>query len=282
MRVCPIAILILASLPSWAQEALGPAAGKGINAYSVEKEAALGRQLATELRARTTSIASPNIQSYVDRLGHRLASRLPNAGVPFTFSVIAEDPCPTIHEPGALPGGYVFVPAALFLAAQDEAEFAGMLAHAMAHIAERHGTRQATRGAIVNYASTPLIFAGGWGGCPSGGVPLGFLAFQRGFERQADLLAVQTMAHAGFDPNGLVRYIERVQLPPSGQTPQVFSPLPARDERVAAMLSGIASLPAVDYPVAPGGEFGATQQQVRAAVPARTYHPPSLIRKRTE
>src|SRR5262245_17734472 len=102
---------------------------------------------------------------------------MPNANARFTFSVIAEDPCTTVHEPAALPGGYVFVSAALFLAAQNEAEFAGMVAHAIVHIAERHGT-QATRGQAVNYAGVPLIFMGGWGGfCAEGlAVPRGFVA----------------------------------------------------------------------------------------------------------
>jgi len=147
-RVSRIAILILAGLPIMAQEPARPA-GKGVDFYSLEKEASLGRQLAAEFRKRTTVIDSPTVQDYLDRLGRRLESHLPDANFPFTFSAIAEDPCPAIHEPAALPGGYVFVPAALFIAAQDEAEFSGLLAHAMEHIAQRHGTRQATRGTMV-------------------------------------------------------------------------------------------------------------------------------------
>src|SRR5262249_7330236 len=158
----------------------------------------------------------------------------------FTFSMVGEDPCPTVHEPVALPGGYVFVPAALFLAAQDEAEFAGMLAHTMEHVAERHGTRQATRGQLINYASVPLVFMGSSTGCASDvAVPLGYLNFQRDFERQADFLALRAMARAGFDPNALVRYIERVQPSPSTIVSTALSPLPARDQRIAIIMSAI-------------------------------------------
>jgi predicted Zn-dependent protease len=87
----------------------------------------------------------------------------------------------TIHEPATLPGGYVFVPAGLFLAAQDEAEFAGMLAHAMGHIALRHGTRQATRGVLIKQRSIPLIFMGGWTTlCSSGlSIPAGPLSLAK-------------------------------------------------------------------------------------------------------
>jgi len=99
---------------------------------------------------------------------------------------------------------YVFVPAALFLAARDEAEFAALLAHAMAHIAARQGNVQPT-----GLASVPLIFGFG-GSCTEGGaLPVGFTATRRGFELQADALSLQTMAQAGFDPKALVRYTER-------------------------------------------------------------------------
>jgi predicted Zn-dependent protease len=182
--------------------------------------------LAADFRQRTTSIDSPAVHNYLDRLGHRIAAELRDAKLPFTFSVVADDPCRTIHEPAALPGGYVFVPGALFVETRNEAEFAGMLAHAMSHIAARHGTRQASRGTIANLATIPLVFMGGWGGgCSEVLIPRAFLASQRSQELEADVLAVQTMAQAGFDPMALVRYIERVQ--------PAAAALPDRDQRVA-------------------------------------------------
>jgi hypothetical protein len=94
---------------------------------------ALGKQMASELQRRTRAIEDTRIKEYVDSLGRRVASAIPETKTPFTFTVIADDPCPTAHERGSLPGGYIFVPAALFLEAQSEAEFAGMLARPMAH-----------------------------------------------------------------------------------------------------------------------------------------------------
>jgi predicted Zn-dependent protease len=170
----------------------------------------------------------------------------------------------------------MFVPAALFVAAQDEAEFAGMLAHAMAHIVERHGTQLATRGELTQAASIPLVFATG---CASEGtLPVGFLRFQRGFERQADLQGVQTMAHAGFDPNALIRYTERVE-PLVSPIQAAFSPLPLRDDRIASILSEIAKLPPANYATPTAGEFEAAREEVRRLLPSNRSTPPSLRRK---
>ncbi len=269
-----IAILVLAGLPSFAQS---PATvGTGVDSYSIEKEAALGKQMAADFRQHTTGIASRTVQDYVDNLGQRLASQIPTSPFRFTFSIIAGDPCPVVHEPYVLPGGYVFVPAALFLAAQDEAEFAGMLAQAMARAVERHGARLTTRGEPNRSASIPLVFGPG---CASQvAVPAGFLKVQQSSERQADLIAVQTMAHAGFDPNALARYTERVQ-PRASVTGSVFSPLPPRDERIASMLSAIAKLPPTNYANPSTGEFEGARDEVRHLPPSNRSTPPSLRRK---
>jgi beta-barrel assembly-enhancing protease len=219
-------LCVLAGLPSFAQNPT--TIEKGANVYSVEKESALGKRLAAEFREHTTAIASPSVQLYIENLGQELASQMPKTAFSFTFRVVAEDPCPTIHEPAPLPGGYVFVPAALFLAAQDEAEFAGMLAHAMAHVVEHHGTQQATPGKLMQFASIPVDFNRGIG-CASGlAVPVRFLEFQRTLENEADLLAVQTMALTEFDPNALVRYTGAGSAPGIHDPGGVFSPATAR------------------------------------------------------
>ena len=270
---------MLASLPLVTQEPLG--AADDINLYSLEKERGLGRGLAAEFRQRTTPIDSPTVQSYLDRLGQGIVRQLRGTKFLFTFSVIADDPCRTIHEPTSLPGGYVFVPAALFLAAHDEAEFAGMLAHAMEHIAQRHGTRQAARGQIANLSSVPLIFMGGWSGnCSEGLVlPKGFLAIQRSNDLEADALAVQTMARAGFDPMALVRYIERVQHQPTTVTQKAAVGLPDREQRLAAMRSIIEKLPPANY-AAPTEDFATVQKELRRLMESRVLPkaPPSLKR----
>src|SRR5579871_4258335 len=134
--------------------------GKGVNFYSIEKEIALGKQLAQEVERQSKVVNDPVIAEYVNRIGQNLV-RNSDAKVPFTIKVIdAED-----VNAFALPGGFFFVYTGLILKADNEAELAGVMAHEIAHVAARHGTRQATRGQIANLATIPvMIMSGGWAG----------------------------------------------------------------------------------------------------------------------
>src|SRR5215467_4585896 len=157
--------------------------GKGVNFYSLEKEIALGKQLAQEVERQAKIIDDPVIAEYVNRVGQNLV-RNSDAKVPFTIKVLDTEEVNAF----ALPGGFFFVNSGLILKADSESELAGVMAHEIAHVAARHGTRQATRGEIVNLASIPLIFMGGWAGYAirqgaSIAIPLGFLKFSRGFEK---------------------------------------------------------------------------------------------------
>jgi len=128
VSICRQAALLFVGLSLAAQEPGKPVENVA-DYYSLEKEAAIGRQLALETQRRTEAINDPGVEEYVKRLGLRISARMPEAKFPFTFSVITDDPCPSLHEPLAIPGGYIFVPAALLIEVHDEAEFAGMLAH---------------------------------------------------------------------------------------------------------------------------------------------------------
>src|SRR5580704_5265959 len=134
--------------------------GKCLNFYSIDKEMAWGKQLADEV-ARESKIDEDSILSeYVNRVGQNLA-RNSDAKVPFTFRVIDSDELNAF----ALPGGYVFVDTGLIKLAGDEDEFAGALAHEIAHVAARHMTCRATKGQVVGIAAAiPGIFLGGLGG----------------------------------------------------------------------------------------------------------------------
>lgn len=266
-----IVLCVLGAAPSIAQN--GPATS---DPRSVEKEAALGKQLASEFQARTTSLPIPSVQEYVENLGRQLAPELPQTPFHFTFRVITEDPCPPIHEPAALPGGYVFVPAALFMAAKDEAEFAGMLAHSMAHTLQRHKTQQPLLREPIPPAGMQVSFATS---CNSAAVPVGYLKLRRSFELEADRLAVAAMANAGFDPNALVRYTGRVQ-PEVFTIPPAFSPLPVRRDRIANMLLAISKLPSTHYATPAPGDFQSAAEAVRRLLaPPTRSNPPSLERK---
>ena len=209
--------------------------GKGVNFYSLEKEIALGKQLAQEVEREAKIVDDPVIAEYVNRVGQNLV-RNSDAKVPFTIKVVDSEEINAF----ALPGGFFFVNSGLIMKAETESELAGVMAHEIAHVAARHGTRQATRGTIINYASIPLIFMGGWTGYAirqgAGlAIPLGFLNFSRGFEREADFLGLQYLYKAGYDPTAFVDFFEKIQTlekKKPGSISKVFSTHPMTDERI--------------------------------------------------
>lgn len=182
-----------------------------LNFYSIEKEIALGRQMAQEVEQTAKIVDDPVISEYVNRVGQNLV-RNSDAKVPFTIKVIDSDEVNAF----ALPGGFFFVNTGILELAQSEAELAGVMAHEIAHVTARHGTRQATRGQVANLATIPLIFLGGWTGygirqAASLAIPLTFLKFSRGFEKEADFLGVQYLYAAGYDPSAMVQFFERLK-----------------------------------------------------------------------
>ena len=210
--------------------------GKGVNFYSIEKEIALGKQMAQEVERQAKIVDDPIIAEYVNRVGQNLV-RNSDAKVPFTIKVIdAED-----INAFALPGGFFFVNTGVLMHADNEAEMAGVMAHEIAHVAARHGTRQATRGEIAQVASiAPLIVLGGWAGYGAYQamgllVPMGFLKFNRNFESEADMLGLEYIYKAGYDPTAFVDFFEKVQSlekTKPGTMSKLFSSHPPTDDRI--------------------------------------------------
>jgi predicted Zn-dependent protease len=219
--------------------------GKGVNFYSVEKEIALGKQLAQQVERQAKIINDPVIAEYVNRLGQNLV-RNSDAKVPFTIKVIDTEEVNAF----ALPGGFFFVNSGLILKADTEAELAGVMAHEIGHVAARHGTRQATRGELAQLATIPLIFMGGWTGygirqAASVAIPIGFLSFSRGMEAEADLLGLEYMYKAGYDPVAFVDFFEKIQSlekKKPGTMSKVFSSHPPTDDRIAVAQKHIQQL----------------------------------------
>jgi beta-barrel assembly-enhancing protease len=209
--------------------------GKGVNFYSLEKEIALGKQLAQEVERQAKIIDDPVIAEYINRVGQNLV-RNSDAKVPFTIKVLDTEEVNAF----ALPGGFFFVNSGLVLKADSESELAGVMAHEIAHVAARHGTRQATRGEIVNLASIPLIFMGGWAGYAirqgAGlAIPMGFLTFSRAMEREADFLGLQYLYKTGYDPTSFVDFFEKIQSMEKkkpGTVSKVFATHPMTDDRI--------------------------------------------------
>ncbi len=209
--------------------------GKGVNIYSIEKEIGMGKQIAQEIEREAKIIDDPIVAEYVNRVGQNLV-RNSDVKVPVTIKVIDSE----VVNAFALPGGFFFVNSGLVLRAESEAELAGVMAHEIAHIAGRHGTRQATKGTLFNLATIPLIFMGGWAGYgvrQGAGilVPIGFLQFSRAYEREADLLGLQYLYKAGYDPTAFVDFFEKLQTDEKrrpGTMDKVFSSHPLTEARI--------------------------------------------------
>lgn len=251
--------------------------GNGINFYSLEKEIALGKQLAQEVEREAKLVTDPIAAEFVNRLAQNLA-RNSDSRVPVTAKIIDSEQVNAF----ALPGGFLFVNAGLIVKAETEAELAGPIAHEIAHVAARHGTRQVSRGQIANLASIPLIFMGGWGGFAARqglglAVPLGFLKFSRGFEQEADMLGIQYMYKAGYDPTAFVDFFEKMtalEKKKPGALAEIFRSHPSTESRIKAVQANIQEMlrQRPQY-VITTSEFDAVRQRLSAHLNSRLAAP---------
>jgi beta-barrel assembly-enhancing protease len=240
-------------------DAIGNRKVTGMDWYSLETEIRMGKEYATQIEASLKLVTDPVVNEYVNRVGQNLV-RNSDAKVPFTIKVVDSD----VINAMALPGGFFYVNSGLILAADNEAELAGVMAHEIAHVAARHTTRQLTRYQLVNYATLPLIFVGGGIGLAAReaagiGIPMTFLKFSRSFEAEADYLGIQYMYKAGYDPNEFVNFFEKIQAQEKkkpGSMAKVFTDHPQTPDRITKSQEEIATiLPAKDQYVETTSEF---------------------------
>lgn len=226
---------------------------------STEKEVRLGRELAAEVDRQAKFIDDPVITEYVNRVGQNIVLHS-DAKVPFTIKVIDSDEVNAF----ALPGGFFYVNKGLVLAADNEAELAGVMAHEIAHVAARHAVENQRKAEIAQYAILvpAIIFGGGLGQLiyQGGGFAalLGFMKFSRGAEEEADKLGVQYMYAAGYDPTAMATMFEKLESKNKkkpGFISKLFATHPAPPERRAASLALASRFPEREEYVISSSEF---------------------------
>jgi predicted Zn-dependent protease len=231
------------------------------NWYSLEKQVAMGQQYSQQVEHGVKLVSDPVITEYVNRIGQNIV-RNSDSKVPFTIKVIDTDEINAF----ALPGGFFYVNSGLILAADNEAELAGVMAHEIAHVAACHVAREQTRSNIVNLASIPLVFVpGGWAVYEATqvamgiGVPLTFMKFSRNFESEADFLGMEYMYKTGYDPQSFISFFEKIEAQEKkkpGMIAKAFSSHPMTPDRVTHAQQEMATvLPPRDEYVLNTSEF---------------------------
>ncbi len=212
--------------------------GRGLgNWYSTDSEIKMGASYAAQIDKSSRFITDPVVNEYVNRIGQNIVKNS-DCKVPFTIKVIDSDEINAF----SLPGGFFYVNSGLILAADEEAELAGVMAHEIAHVCAHHAAREMTR---LNYAQLgmiPLVIMTGYSWTGYGiyegaqlAIPMTFLEFSRQFEAQADYLGIQYMYRAGYDPQGMIDFFEKIealQKRKPGLVAKTFSDHPQTPDRI--------------------------------------------------
>jgi hypothetical protein len=231
------------------------------NWYSTESEIKMGKQYADMIEKSTKFISDPVVTEYVNRIGQNIVKNS-DCKVPFTIKVIDSDQINAF----ALPGGFFYVNSGLILAADEEAELAGVMSHETAHVCAHHAAREMTRANYAQIGMVPLIMMTGYSWTGYGIyeatqllIPITFLEFSREFEAQADYLGIQYMYRAGYDPQAFITFFEKIEnleKAKPGIMAKVFEDHPQTPDRIQASEREIATiLPPKDEYLVTTSEF---------------------------
>jgi beta-barrel assembly-enhancing protease len=217
------------------------------NWYSVNWEIGAGKQYSMEIEKSAHLVTDPVIVEYVNRVGQNIVKNS-DCKVPFTIKVIDSDEINAM----ALPGGFFYVNSGLIMAADEEAELAGVMAHETAHVCAHHAAREMTTMNYFQIASIPLIIftQGSWTGygiyeAAQLAIPMTFLQFSRAFEAEADWLGLQYMYKAGYDPQAFIQFFEKIdalEKHKPGTLAKVFADHPQTPDRIMHSEEEIATI----------------------------------------
>jgi predicted Zn-dependent protease len=238
------------------------------NFVSLEKEIALGAQVAAQFEQTARLVEDPVISEYVDRVGQKIVKHS-DAKVPFHIKVVDTDEVNAF----AFPGGYFYVNKGLILAAENEAELAGVMAHEISHVAARHATERMSKGQILQFASIPALFIGGYWTQQllySGlglGINLSLLGITRESEKEADQLGIQYLWNSDYDPNAFVTFFEKLQEQEKskpGRLAGFFRTHPPTVDRIPAAMDEQRYLPEKDNYILNTSEFDRVKARLLA------------------
>jgi len=242
---------------------------------SVEKEIAVGKQYANEIDQSARQIKDPLVSEYVNRLAQNLG-RNSDLTIPLTVKVL-DDPSLNAF---ALPGGFLYVNSGLILAADEESQVAGVVSHEIAHVAARHWASQQTKSMLMQLAMIPLIFVpmsypiymGAMQGMQIG-IPMVFLKFSRSAEAEADLLGLEYMYKAGYDPTAYVTFFSKIiekERSSPGSMSAIFASHPPTPERILAAEENIKTiLPQREQYLVSTSEFEDVKARLQTIMTAR-------------
>ena len=238
------------------------------NMISLEKEIELGAQVAAEFEQVVRLVEDPVVTEYVDRIGQNIVKHS-DAKVPFHIKVVDTDEV----NASAFPGGYFYVNKGLILAAGNEAELAGVMAHEISHVAARHATERLSKQQILSFAALPALFVGGYWtqmGIQNAlglGLNLEVMGITRESEREADQLGIQYLWNTGYDPSAFLTFFEKMQQEEKSKPGKLagwFRTHPSTDDRILASLEEQRYLPEKDNYIVDTSEF----EQVKARLQA--------------
>jgi predicted Zn-dependent protease len=229
------------------------------NFVSLEKEIALGNQVAGEFEQTAKMIDDPVVSEYIDRIGQNIVKHS-DAKVPFHIKVVDTDEVNAF----AFPGGFFYINKGLILSAENESELAGVMAHEISHVTARHATQRMSKGQILQIAAIPAAFFGGYlaqMGIQNAlglGINLELLGVTRESEREADQLGIQYLWNTGYDPNSFLTFFEKLQAEEKSKPGRLagwFRTHPSTDDRIIAALEEQRYLPEKDNYIVDTSEF---------------------------
>lgn len=252
-----------------------------LGSFTISDEIELGRKFNILIRSRMPMVEDPEILAYVEGVVENLRVKMPPQPFAIQVGVIRHGALNAF----AIPGGHIFVHTGLLQHLESESAFAGVVAHELAHVSQRHIASRIEKAKIVNLASMVGILAGLFlGGDAQSAMVLGsmaagqsaMLAYSREDEREADQVGMNYLVAAGYRPQGMVESFETIRKMRwlGGSIPLYLSTHPGVDERISYLKDRVDRMP---QELRQREENNTAYQRARMLVMARYTEPDKAL-----